>query len=250
MIKTINQAGLYGGFYYDILRSNQGGCKDLLNRPIIVMYQIKSPKYNDVTGFYEFSVVDPDGNTTPFIVNHIDDLMLVENLNDNFSVFVNSSTLELDEGDIVNIIETNCDLSNNPEPYYIKSIIKYDNGFFLDIYDDNDNRVSFDDGCYGTIELPKSNYKFNTNLTEFGNMLEKKISKINRKGSVLKLKDKSDIVSIYPMLDEFGYTFTDFFVFKGTFDFNYHLETYGSKGEDEGLLDVNDLVKSFNLGKK
>lgn len=253
-VKTINQAGLYGGFYYDILRSNQGGCKDLLNRPIIVMYQIKSPKYNDVTGFYEFSVVDPDGNTTPFIVNHIDDLMLVENLNDNFSVFVNSSTLELDEGDIVNIIETNCDLSNNPEPYYIKSIIKYDNGFFLDIYDDNDNRVSFDDGCYGTIELPKSsyqdNYKFNTNLTEFGNMLEKKISKINRKGSVLKLKDKSDIVSIYPMLDEFGYTFTDFFVFKGTFDFNYHLETYSSKGEDEGLLDVNDLVKSFNLGKK
>jgi hypothetical protein len=52
------------------------------------------------------------------------------------------------------------------------------------------------------------------------------------------------------MLDEFGYTFTDFFVFKGTFDFNYHIETYGSEGESEGLLDVNDLVKSFNLGKK
>jgi len=181
-------------------------------------------------------------------------LVLVKNLHDNFGIFIESNTLELEIGDIVKITETDCDLSNNPEPYYIKSISEYEIGFLLDIYDDNDERVCLEDGYNGKVQLSKSsytdNYKFNTDLTGFGDMLEKKVSKINRKGSVLKLKDKTDIRSIYPMLDEFGYTFTDFFVFKGTFDFNYHIETYGSEGESEGLLDVNDLVKSFNLGKK
>ena len=30
--------------------------------------------------------------------------------------------------------------------------------------------------------------------------------------------------SIYPMIDEFGYTYTDFFIFKSTWDYEYHVE--------------------------
>ena len=241
--------------YYDNLRTFYTNCSDSINTPIIVMYKIETARFNEDSGFFEFTVVYPDGTiNNSAIVNSIEDLVLVKNLHDNFGIFVESNTLELEVGDIVKITETDCDLSNNPEPYYIKSISEYEIGFLLDIYDDNDERVCLEDGRNGKVQLSKSrytdNYKFNTELTEFGNMLEKKVSKINRKGSVLKLKDKSDIRSIYPMLDEFGYTFTDFFVFKGTFDFNYHLETYGSESEVEGLLDVNDLIKSFNLGKK
>ena len=65
------------------------------------------------------------------------------------------------------------------------------------------------------------NYKFDTNLTDFGLMLERRVRKVNRKGSVLKLQTNS----IYPMLDEFGYTFMDFFIFRSTWDQGYHFET-------------------------
>jgi hypothetical protein len=65
------------------------------------------------------------------------------------------------------------------------------------------------------------NYKFDTNLTNFGMMLERRVRKVNRKGSVLKLQKNS----IYPMLDEFGYTFLDFFIFRSTWDQGYHFET-------------------------
>ena len=64
------------------------------------------------------------------------------------------------------------------------------------------------------------NYKFDTDLTDFGLMLERRVRKVNRIGSVLKLQKNS----IYPMLDEFGYTFMDFFIFRSTWDQGYHFE--------------------------
>lgn len=69
------------------------------------------------------------------------------------------------------------------------------------------------------------NYKFDTTLTNFGMMLERKIRKINKKESILKLRNVSETKSIYPMLDEMGYTYVDFFIFSSTWDFEYHTET-------------------------
>lgn len=69
------------------------------------------------------------------------------------------------------------------------------------------------------------NYSFDTDLTSFGVVKERKFRKINRIQSVLKLKNDKDVKSIYPMLDEFGYSVTDFFIFKSTWDYEYHLET-------------------------
>lgn len=69
------------------------------------------------------------------------------------------------------------------------------------------------------------NYKFDTNLSYFGIMRERRISKINRNGSILRLKDSKQNRSIYPMLDEFGYTIDDFFIFSSTWDLQYHVET-------------------------
>lgn len=65
------------------------------------------------------------------------------------------------------------------------------------------------------------NYKFDTDLTDFGIMQERRVRKVNRTGSVLKLQTNS----IYPMLDEFGYTFMDFFIFRSTWDQGYHFES-------------------------
>lgn len=69
------------------------------------------------------------------------------------------------------------------------------------------------------------NYSFDTTLTGFAMMRERKIRKINRLTNLLKLADINDTNSIYPMLDEFGYTYQDFFIFKSAWDFEYYTET-------------------------
>jgi hypothetical protein len=79
-------------------------------------------------------------------------------------------------------------------------------------------QTSFYNPLYG-------NYKFDTSLTDFGIVKERKMRKVNRMGSVLKLSEVKDTNSIYPMIDEFGYSFSDFFIFKSSWDLNYHLET-------------------------
>lgn len=69
------------------------------------------------------------------------------------------------------------------------------------------------------------NFKFDTELTEFGIAKERKIRKINSNRSLLKLGENPSIKSIYPMIDEFGYTFVDSFIFKSTADLEYHYST-------------------------
>ncbi len=76
-----------------------------------------------------------------------------------------------------------------------------------------------------TFTASVGNYIFDVDLSEFGIMKERKIRKINKDGSVLKLKNNKDQKSIYPMLDEFGYTTTDFFIFSSSWEFDYYVST-------------------------
>ena len=76
----------------------------------------------------------------------------------------------------------------------------------------------------GEYDSLVGNYKFDTSLTFFGLMRQRIISKVNRKTNVLKLRNNQNLPSIYPMLDEFGYVVSDFFIFKSTWDFTYHVE--------------------------
>jgi len=69
------------------------------------------------------------------------------------------------------------------------------------------------------------NYKFDVSLTDFGIMKERKLRKVNENGSILKLNELTDYKSMYPMLDEFGYTYEDFFIFRSTWDLQYHTQT-------------------------
>ena len=76
-----------------------------------------------------------------------------------------------------------------------------------------------------TFTASTGNYIFDINLSEFGLMKERKIRKVNKDGSVLKLRNEKDQKSIYPMLDEFGYTTTDFFIFSSSWEYNYYITT-------------------------
>ncbi len=69
------------------------------------------------------------------------------------------------------------------------------------------------------------NWRFDTSLTDFGILKERKLRKVNRKDSILKLKNDQEYRSIYPMLDEFGLTTVDFFIFKSTWDYKYYIES-------------------------
>ena len=89
------------------------------------------------------------------------------------------------------------------------------------------------------------NYKFAIDLTYFGVMKERKFRKVNRKGSVLKLRDQEDTKSIYPMLQEFAIGYQDFFIFSGTWDMNYHIETSELKGKLI-KLDLPTIVSSVS----
>lgn len=89
---------------------------------------------------------------------------------------------------------------------------------------------------YKGLDDNSDNGKFDTTLTEFGIIKERKIRKINRNGSILKLRDEQDYKSIYPMIDEFGYTTRDFFIFSSTWDLQYHWES-----------DFVNTVKKFNI---
>lgn len=68
------------------------------------------------------------------------------------------------------------------------------------------------------------NYKFDTDLTYFGMIRERVVSKVNRYKNVLKLRNNPNIKSVYPMVDEYGYHLTDFYIFKSTWDFEYYVE--------------------------
>ena len=74
-----------------------------------------------------------------------------------------------------------------------------------------------------TINLV-GNYKFDTSLSNFGILKERIGNKVNRNKNILKLKNNPNIKSIYPMLDEFGYFFNDFFIFKSSWDSEYYIE--------------------------
>lgn len=91
------------------------------------------------------------------------------------------------------------------------------------------------------LDLDNPRYKFDVGLTFFGTLRQRIISKINRKGSVLKLINDKSHKSIYPMMDEFGYTFIDFFIFKSTWDYEYHVECKKSD------LSINPVDRSVQL---
>lgn len=95
-----------------------------------------------------------------------------------------------------------------------------------------------------TENVLPGNYKFDTTLTDFGLVKEVKVRKVNRKGSILKLKDSRNNVAMYPMIDEFGYTFKDIMMFKSNWDINYYTETVNiTKQIVSSLTRVNDRIE-------
>jgi hypothetical protein len=132
-------------------------------------------------------------------------------------------------------------------------------GFYMPLFYDIQ---LFELNLFRASIIPASgNYKFDTTLSDFGLVKERKIRKINNKGSVLKLYNTKEEKSIYPMLQEFGYTTVDTFIFKSSWDINYHYITSVKSSSinpvannEENLTIVNPIsigvqnpIKNINL---
>jgi len=77
-----------------------------------------------------------------------------------------------------------------------------------------------------------NNYKFDTNLNDFGEIDELIYSKVNENSDIL--KDSPDIYHIYPSIDEFGYEYGERFIFKSSWDKEFFTKTNNSLKEDSG----------------
>ena len=210
---------------------------------------------NDLTSNYDFSsnvkyiVINADNNLDVYNfgnLNSVNDLPYLLNCEfpDEFYSRINS----YDEKPInlgPNVIKATKTLNNNKITntqelnYYSDSnsiassttrvkgdselVINY-HGLKNNIY----NRLYRFGGFYSPIFYSvklfnNNNYVFNTDLSDFGMTCEHLISKVNRLGNTLKLKN-SNVKSIYPQMDEFGYTYIKRFIFKSTWDFEYFIE--------------------------
>ena len=124
----------------------------------------------------------------------------------------------------------------------INDINKSDFGILLQIKKfspaNNFNNIAYVDSVkidiYYTIDKIESgshfinlerNYKFNTNLENFGMISELQFSKVNENENVLKLKDSTEDLSIYPMIDEFGLQYDKRFIFKSSWDSDFCIRT-------------------------
>lgn len=73
-------------------------------------------------------------------------------------------------------------------------------------------------------------------------MKERIFSKVNSKSNILKFKNQKDVNSIYPMLDEYGDSYKDYFIFKSTWDNKYYIEV----DEQSTINDVFQKVDIIN----
>jgi hypothetical protein len=85
------------------------------------------------------------------------------------------------------------------------------------------------------------NYKFDIDFTNFGILKERRIRKVNHTGTILNLQNVSDEKSIYPMLDEFGYTTIDFFLFKSTWDSEYLVKVDKNPTEPQPIINEPEI---------
>lgn len=123
-----------------------------------------------------------------------------------------------------------------------KRIIYRFSGFYMPIFYD----IQLFDKDFFTNEV--GNYKFDTTLTYFGIMKERKIRKVNHTNNVLKLSKSNTQKSIYPMLSEIGYSVIDFFIFKSTWDIGYHYITTNDEKTIESKKNKELSLKVSNVG--
>lgn len=200
---------------------------------------------NEFSNYLNYYVIENDLSYKKYNLNNIEEIPYIFSAEDpeSFETFIGSlkrKSINISE----NIIKPKFKLKDN-EINNIDEINYYNNESIatsiVQVTDDEKDRLTTKTTLYRfngnyspifkDIELFKrptlccrieGNYKFDEELTDFGVIKEKIISKVNLKDIIFKLKDKKSIRSIYPKLDEFGYHVTQHNIFKSTWDKKFY----------------------------
>lgn len=95
----------------------------------------------------------------------------------------------------------------------------------------NDLSYNYDRSIY-----MDNNLKFDTELSDFGMIDEFVYSKVNENKSILKINPDKD-TSMYPMIDEYGYTYSSRFIFKSPWDKEFFVRT-----NSDNILNYSQMV--------
>ena len=154
-------------------------------------------------------------------------------------------------------IKINKKLNNNQIYNDLSNLNYYNNANIADTLTIKKNRETqlkdviyrysgFYSPIFYTIELfDKSidgNYVFDTDLTSFGLLPERKIVRVNHK-----IVQNSKTKSLYPMVGNFGYTTVDSFIFKSIWDNEYNYMTTKADAIIGKIDKNNTVVKTSNL---
>jgi len=104
------------------------------------------------------------------------------------------------------------------------------------------NRILFD---YTSSIFMDNNVKFDTTISDFGMINNFTFSKVNENSSILKINQDKD-TSVYPMIDEYGYSYYNRFIFKSPWDRNFFIRTNSSKSFDESTVTLNTLNQKYS----
>ena len=186
----------------------------------------------DYSGINSYSF-DNNIFNLPYLLStmHIDDIQsrissLIKTKNNDFNFPVNHL---LGKGNLISLDTLNYFIGN----YLSTTIIKNENDDIITpIYNGNNNNIYKNiyrysgDYCpifYKINLFSNNNYVFNTEQDNFGIMKERIISKVNINGNLL--YSLNNIKSIYPLIDQIGYTYLDYFIFKSNWDLNFYVQT-------------------------
>lgn len=201
--------------------------------------------------YLKYVIIEEDGTKKEYDKNNFSDLpiILTAEYPDEFQTRINSQVIQpitlseniikpskkLDASKIDSLIQLNWFNANN----YLG--IKIDKNLFdpniIDNYFGLRNLIynnlfrhsgDYSPVFYNVEMFSLDRFKFDTQITNFAKSKEWIISKVNRNGSNLKLRNNTNYKSIYPMLDEFGFTWKDLFLFKSTWDNEFYVESNSS----------------------
>jgi hypothetical protein len=240
-LKNKNRDGLYNELFKKFVSRNFSDYVNSFDKKYgfsnILRYIIINE--NDSVNIYDFSNLDTI-KKLPYVINVVDpeEFGIYRGSLSVDRVLISDNVLKaskrLDNGKIFSLEQVNW-YSDVPYANIVNKVsvnqlpqINYNSqnlGLFYTMYRHN----GFYSPVFNDIQLFKSsgltysynNYKFDTDLTDFGMSGEIIISKANRDSNILKLSKSTTQQSIYPMLDEFGYHVTKSFIFKSSWDFEY-----------------------------
>ena len=144
-------------------------------------------------------------------------------LNENFGVLIQCKVRSL-TAPIV-IAQIKC-VTLSISYWYDEKLFSYSNSIFMD-----------------------NNIKFDTSISNFGTIKNFIFSKVNENGNILRINQNKD-TSIYPMIDEYGYTYYDRFIFKSPWDRNFFIRTNNSISTNESNITdkYNDSILNSGYG--